>query len=485
VNSLSKDLQNEQKKIEKLAKSLGLDFFDTVFEMVNYKEMNQIAAYGGFPVRYPHWKFGMDYDSLSKSYEYGLSKIYELVINNDPCYAYLLEGNSFLDQKLVMAHVYGHCDFFKNNKWFSKTNRKMMDEMANHATRIRRYIDLYGLSKVENFIDTCLSLDNLIDRHAPYAEDKFELIKSKVDPVVTASETKKDYLENYIENFSPGGTNNFEAAKEYHAEKDVLKFLLNNAPLENWQQDILDILRDEAYYFAPQGMTKIMNEGWASYWHAKMMTEHICTDSEIVCFCDTHSGTMAMIPNGFNPYKIGIELFRDIERRWDRGQFGLDWLNCEDLKEKANWNTNAGLGRQKIFEVRRDFNDVMFVDNFLTEEFCVENKFFVYKFNKKTNAFEVDTKDFAAIKAKLLFQLTNFGQPIIQAVDSNFENRGELLLTHLFEGVELQPDYMNEALTRICQIWKRPVALATVLDKEPCLVVHNGKEVNIKKLKGM
>ena len=134
--------------------------------------MNQIAALGGFPVRYPHWRFGMEYDSISKGYEYGLSKIYELVINNDPCYAYLLEGNSFTDHKLVMAHVYGHCDFFKNNKWFSRTNRKMMDQMANHATRVRRYIDLHGIERVERFIDTCLSLENLIDRHSPYTEEK-------------------------------------------------------------------------------------------------------------------------------------------------------------------------------------------------------------------------------------------------------------------------------------------------------------------------
>jgi len=325
----------------------------------------------------------------------------------------------------------------------------------------------------------------LIDRHAPYSEDKVEIVKPGDEAAPQSPPLQKDYLENYIENFDPAGKNNFEPAKEYYAEKDILKFLLNNAPLENWQQDILDILRDEAYYFAPQGMTKIMNEGWASYWHAKMMTEHICSDAEIVCFCDTHSGTMAMSSNGFNPYKIGIELFRDIENRWDKGQFGLDWMTCDDLKEKANWDTKAGLGKQKMFEVRRDFNDVMFVDNFLTEEFCVENKFFVYKFNKKTSAFEVDTKDFAAIKAKLLFQLTNFGQPIIQAVDSNFENKGELLLTHLFEGIELQPDYMKETLTRVCQIWKRPVSLATVLDKEPCLVRFDGQEVNIKNLKSM
>lgn len=489
MNSLPKELRDEHKKIKALAKEKGLDFYETVFEMVTYKEMNQIAAMGGFPVRYPHWKFGMDYDSLAKSYEYGLSKIYELVINNDPCYAYLLEGNSFLEQKLVMAHVYGHCDFFKNNKWFSKTNRKMMDQMANHSTRIRRYIDRYGLDKVEDFIDCCLSLENLIDRHSPYTADKFDIVRDeKITTQSSVGIEKSEYLESYLDSMKGDrqiSNPSLPKGKEYHAEKDILKFLLANAPLEEWQQDVLNIVREEAYYFAPQGMTKIMNEGWASYWHAKMMTENLCNDSEIVCFCDTHSGTMAMNPQSFNPYKIGIELFRNIKKRWDKGQFGKDWNDCTDLVEKANWDLKTGQGQEKIFEVRRDYNDVMFIDNFLTEEFCVENKFFVYKYNQKEKVFEVDTKDFKAIKAKLLFQLTNFGQPLIQAVDSNFENRGELLLTHLFEGIELQPDYLNETLIRLQKIWARPVSLATVLDKTPSLVTYNGEKFDVKKLSSM
>ncbi len=491
MNTLSKELEKEQMRIKNLAKTLGLDFFETVFEMIDYKEMNQIAAYGGFPVRYPHWKFGMDYYSLSKSYEYGLSKIYELVINNDPCYAYLLEGNSFLDQKLVMAHVYGHCDFFKNNKWFSKTNRKMMDQMANHATRVRRYIDKYGLNKVEKFIDTCLSLDNLIDRHGPYIEEKAGLANNKIKPNKSVDAHKKEYLKDYTRNVSQESEGfltsplNSLDNNTYGVEKDILKFLISNAPLKEWEQDILSILRDESYYFVPQGMTKVMNEGWASYWHAKIMTEYICMDSEIVCFCDTHSGTMAMDPNGFNPYKIGIELFKDIEKRWDTGQFGLDWLECDNLAEKMNWNKNLGLGKEKIFEVRRDFNDVMFIDHFLTEEFCVKNKFFVYKYNEKTKTFKVDTKDFKSIKAKLLFQLTNLGQPSIQAVDSNFENKGELLLAHMFEGTELQPDYMNETLKRVQTLWKKPICLATVLDNSPSLVEYDGVEFNIQKLESV
>ena len=161
-------LVDEQRRIERWAREYGLDFFETVFEMLDYQRMNEVAAYGGFPVRYPHWRFGMEYERLAKGYTYGLSKIYEMVINNDPCYAYLLEGNSLVDQKMVMAHVYGHCDFFKNNYYFSKTNRKMIDGMANHAARTRRHVERQGIDKVESFIDVCLSLDNLIDPYSAY-----------------------------------------------------------------------------------------------------------------------------------------------------------------------------------------------------------------------------------------------------------------------------------------------------------------------------
>ena len=147
LRALPQELVDAQIKIEAIASELGLTFFQTVFEMIDYEQMNALAAYGGFPTRYPHYRFGMEYQHLAKSYEYGLHKIYEMVINNDPTYAYLLEGNTMMDQKLVMAHVYGHADFFMNNMYFSHTNRKMVDEMANHATRVRRYQERYGVER--------------------------------------------------------------------------------------------------------------------------------------------------------------------------------------------------------------------------------------------------------------------------------------------------------------------------------------------------
>ena len=140
---LPSHLEKIRVRVESYAREFGLDYYDTIFECVTYDEMNMVAAYGGFPTRYPHWKFGMEYEQLAKSYKYGFSKIYELVINNDPSYAYLMSSNADVDQKLVMAHVYGHVDFFKNNFAFAHTNRKMMDAMANHGTRIRRCIDKF------------------------------------------------------------------------------------------------------------------------------------------------------------------------------------------------------------------------------------------------------------------------------------------------------------------------------------------------------
>ena len=165
---LTAELRGLQEQIEGYARDYGLDFFDIVYEVLDWEEINEVASYGGYPVRYPHWRHGMQYLELSRSYAYGLSKIYEMVINNNPTYAYLLAANHLVDQKLVMAHVCGHGDFFKNNFSFAHTNRKMMDEMANHAARIQRYMQRHGEDDVERLLDRCLSIDNLIDYNAPH-----------------------------------------------------------------------------------------------------------------------------------------------------------------------------------------------------------------------------------------------------------------------------------------------------------------------------
>jgi stage V sporulation protein R len=485
---LGSELEEARIEIESLARGYGLDFFETVFEMCTYEEINMIASYGGFPTRYPHWRFGMDYLQMQTSYEYGLSKIYEMVINTDPSYAYLMDCNLMVDQKLVMAHVFGHVDFFKNNAWFAPTNRKMLDQMANHATRIRRLIDRHGHSEVEAFIDLCLSIDNLVD---PFAQQMVQLPAATEDEIEAAEVggelskiPAKTYMDRHInppEFLEQQRQKKREELKRMRCfpeqpERDVMGFLLKHASMPRWQIEILQIIRDEAMYFAPQGQTKIMNEGWATYWHTSMMTRNILTDAEVIDYCDHHSGTVAQQPGRLNPYKMGVELYRHIEQRWDKGQFGKDWLDCTDPRERKAWDTGAGLGKDKIFEVRKTHNDVTFLDTFLTAEFCREQGFFTTVYDRRAGEYVIDSREFKKVKKGLLQMIATRGSPRVFVVDGNHANRGELRLAHQHQGQDIQLDWAQITLRNLAALWGRPVHLETLVDDKPTLLSHDGSE---------
>jgi stage V sporulation protein R len=489
---LPANLAEIQVRMEGYARDYGLDFYPTIFELIDAEQLNAVAAYGGFPTRYPHWRFGMEYEQLSKGYTYGLQKIYELVINNNPCYAYLMRSNGLVDQKLVMAHVYGHCDFFKNNYWFSHTDRKMMDEMANHGNRVRRYMDRFGVEEVETFIDACLSVEDLIDIHLPCVKrtatlDRYDFdkgIDEVEEPQPPGRFASKDYMQPYVNPphllLAEAERLRKDAEKQTHFPvepvRDVMLFILDHAPLKPWQLDVLSIIRDEAYYFAPQAQTKIMNEGWASYWHSTIMTRQGLEPADLVCYCDHHSGTLASSPNKLNPYKLGIELFRDIEERWNKGQFGKQYDDCDNLAAKRDWNTDAGLGREKIFEVRKIHNDLTFIDEFLTLEFCRQYKLFSFGYNPSSDAYEIESREFPKVKQQLLFNLTNIGRPLIAVRDGNYKNRGELFLEHQFGGVELKIDYALDTLVALHRLWGRPVHIETSLDGTPTILSWDGTE---------
>jgi stage V sporulation protein R len=480
-------LHDIQMEIEHIARDHGLDFFPVSFEVLSYKQMNEVAAYGGFPTRYPHWRFGMDYEGLAKGYEYGLQKIYEMVINNNPAYAYLLEGNSIVDQKTVMAHVHAHVDFFKNNYFFSKTNRRMIDGMANHATRVRKHIERHGIEKIESFIDSCLSLENLIDPMSQFIVRRIPASRDREEPTEPGEVPKlrsKTYMDKFInppefvESQRKRQLQEKERVKRFPEEpqRDVLLFLVEHAPLEKWERDILEIVRAEAYYFAPQAQTKIMNEGWASYWHSKIMTEKALRASEIIDYAEANAGILATAPGQLNPYKLGVELFRHVEDRWNKGRFGKEWNEVEDMAAKKNWDRRLGLGRQKIFEVRKLYNDITFIDEFFTMEFCHEQKFYAFGFNERSGNWEIESREFKKVKDRLLFRLTNHGQPFIHVVDGNFENRGELLLRHRHEGVDLKVDHARDTLANLNRVWKRPVNVLTKIDGKGKLMRYDGRD---------
>src|SRR5258708_17465953 len=281
-------------------------------------------------------------------------------MNNNRSYACLVEGNSLVDQKLVMAHVYAHVDFFKNNYCFRQTdldtggrtvdpvkrptgydpNRRWIDKMANHGSRVRRAVARQGIGKVEEFIDHCSSLENLIDLHAAFTGRRPKRGAHDEEPKATEVPRlrSKDYIESFInpEEYLEAQRRKIEAesekAKKFpeHSDRDVLLFLLEHASLERWEHDVLEVTREEAYYFSPQWQTKIMNEGWATYWHSRLMTEKILDASEIIDYADHAAGVLATSGGRLNPYKLRVGPYRNIQESWGRGPFGKeveDWAD--------------------------------------------------------------------------------------------------------------------------------------------------------------
>lgn len=262
-------------------------------------------------------------------------------------------------------------------------------------------------------------------------------------------------------------------------EADVLLFLLEHAPLSNWQRDVLSIIREEAYYFLPQAQTKIMNEGWATYWHSRIMTEKVLNDGEIIDYADHHSGTVGGSRMRLNPYRLGLALFRDIEERWDKGRFGKEYEECEDVAVRDTWDLNLGLGEKKIFEVRRLYNDLTFVDTFLTDDFCRRHKLFVYAKEDSQHVWLIKTREFKKIKEAILGELTNLGRPLIKVLDGNFENRGELLLVHHHEERDLKWNFAQDTLANLHRLWRRPVHLETKKEGKGIRLSFDGKEHRI------
>jgi stage V sporulation protein R len=241
--------------------------------------------------------------------------------------------------------------------------------------------------------------------------------------------------------------------------------------LEHGRGEVHDITVESTHRYAAAGF---VNHN--SYWHSRLMTEKICDDGEIIEYAERNAGVMDTSSGRLNPYKLGVELYRHVEERWDKGQFGKEWEDCDDLEARRTWNRRTGLGRKKIFEVRSLYNDVTFIDEFLTPEFVAEQKLYAFGYNARNDRFEIETRKFEEVKEKLLFQITNAGQPFIYVEDANHGNRGELLLRHDHQGIDLRVDYAREVLKALVRVWRRPVEIHTKLENKPTLLRFDGKE---------
>ncbi|HVF57177.1 MAG TPA: SpoVR family protein [Pyrinomonadaceae bacterium] len=462
-----KDLEKALEQIWEIARRFGLDPFPTRFEIVPATVMYEIGSYA-LPGRYSHWTFGKAYHRMKTMYDFGLSKIYEVVINTDPSYGFLLETNSPIQNKLVMAHVLGHVDFFKNNAYFSRTNRRMVESVSTHAERMAGYEFKYGRKRVEQFLDAVLSVEEHIDPNFFIRRD--EPHRSKEELKLRAA---REPQPGRYDDLWGMGQKPPEAAPEPDIapgdrlpEKDLVFYIMRNSPsLEDWQRDVMAMVHEEMEYFVPQMQTKTMNEGWASFWHARIMRELDLSDTDHVEFADLHSGVVSPQKGQLNPYYLGYKIFEDIERRWD----------SPSKEERETLGRRGGEGRAKIFEVRELESDVSFLRNYLTEDLCEELDLFVYELVDEEE-WTVTEKRWERVRDQLVSNMTNFGHPYIVVADGDYNGNRELYLKHSYEGAELDGTYARKVLEYVHTLWGRPVHLETVVDDERLVLHFDGEE---------
>lgn len=453
-------------KISVKAREFGLDYYDMYFEICPAEIIYSFGAYG-MPTRFSHWTFGKAYHKMKTQYDYNLGRIYEMVINSNPCYAFLLEGNTPIQNKLVMAHVLGHSDFFKNNAYFKNTSSDMVETMAAAADRFRSYEFKYGRSRVEAFIDAAMALQEHIEPRfyiQPIKPQKPD--EEKKSCRSRQPETPYDDLWS-LDQEHKCECKNCDQHKKFPPtpEKDLMMFITQNSKeLEDWQRDIMSVIRKDMLYFWPQMETKIMNEGWATYWHLRIMREIDLDEAEAIEYAKMHSGIIQTSRTRVNPYTIGLKIFEDIEKRWDNPS--------EEEKEKYGRMGNEG--KQKIFEVRATENDISFLRNYLTKELIEDMDLYLYK--KVGYDWKIVEKDWEKVRDGMVKSLTNCGYPLIHVTDGDYNRRGELYLKHSYEGNELDVFYLEKTLPHVYTLWGRPVHLETVLEGKPVMFTYNGEK---------
>ena len=430
-----KDLEGWNNKIEEIAKSEGLDYYPQEYEIIGYNEMLSYEAYVGMPSKYPHWSYGKAYEKNKTLYSLNMTGLpYEMVINSNPCLAYLMKDNTLLLQILTMAHVYGHNDFFANNRMFVEgTNAKGALEMFKlDAEIIRGYINdpSIGYERVEKILDAAHAIRYQIPRVVGVKELSSEEIKESLMADYYSKKENRGILDENDE--IP-----FPDISKIPVEPcdDVLGFIIKYSSLEEWEKNILRIVKRETQYFMPQIETKIMNEGWASFWHYNILKELDLDDGLHFEFLKRHNDVVAPIVGGLNPYYIGFKVFQDIEKRF---------------------------GREKIFEVRKTERDSSFLRRYLTRELCEELNLFQYA--KKSFEYVVEeVPDEVGWRQIRDYLADTCGVASIPYIRVTNLNRRDLTLTleHFFDGRELEMSYAKETLKYVQDLWGRKVTLVT------------------------
>ncbi|MBP2652524.1 MAG: SpoVR family protein [Firmicutes bacterium] len=424
------NLEYWNRRIEELVKNSRLNCYPQEFEIVDYEDMLCYEAYVGMPSHYPHWSFGKAYERQKTFYHYNLVGLpYEMVINSNPCLAYLMRENSILLQVLTMAHVYGHNDFFKNNRLFKRDTRaELVVEMFKaHADRVREYIHdpSIGPAKVERILDAAHALRFQVSRHGELPlPTPTELTQETTQPVPP------------------------------RLKEDLLGFLAEKGGLTSWEQDLVNIVRVESLYFIPQIETKIMNEGWASYWHYKLLEELDLPQGMHLEFLQRHNLVVRPHERSINPYYIGFKMFESLAK-------------------------SPG-GRLGIMDIRVNERDQSFLRRYLTRELCEELHLFTYGV-QDDNVIIKDISDedgWKKVRDKFADSVGLGNVPIINPVAVE---KGTLQLEHVFDGRELELGYAKETLKHVVDLWGAKVELTTDIANYRQIISCNEDKVIIIK----
>lgn len=474
------DLSALEQSIEQMmgiAKGFGLDFYPMQFEVCPADVIYTFGAYG-MPTRFHHWSFGKAYHRLKMEYDFGLSRIYELVINSNPCYAFLLDNNTLLQNKTVCAHVLAHCDFFKNNETFSRTSRDMVERMASNAKRIRGYELEYGRERVESLLDAGLALQEHVDASstAKRERDKSRRHSQASKGRERRSEQKAttsvydDLWDIGIDKTAEDPSESVKSGAQLgYPQKDVMLFLIENSPiLDEWERDVLTLIRSEMLYFWPQLETKIMNEGWATYWHLRIMRELDMDEADTIDFAKMHSGVVLPSRTSINPYHIGLAIWEDIEKRWNNPS--------QEVRER--FHREAGKGRDQMFEVRETENDMSFLRNHLTKELVEDLD--LYLFQKVGSDWRVVENDWEKVRDQICQSRVNGGIPVLFVEDGDYNKNGEIYIRHAYEGVELDLRYLDKTMPYLYQLWGRNCHMQTVIEGREVLFTFDGKRTQRK-----
>ena len=460
-----RDLEEWDERIREKVEEFGLECHPQQFEICDHHQMLSNMAYSGVPSHYPHWSYGKAYEKQKTLYDYGVSGLpYEMVLNSNPVLAYLMRDNSLLLQILTIAHVYGHNDFFKNNYVFKTTRAEhTIDTFKAHGDRIRGHIEDPGIGRdnVERILDAAHAISlqchrNLAVRKRPNDEERSTLIEASMPPA--------DPFQRIHRRISPVEPNLNKIPPV--PDDDLLLFLRDHNPnLADWEKDILTIVYEEAQYFIPQIETKIMNEGWATFWHKRILDSLDLPENLHLEFIVRHNQVVRPFHLGLNPYHIGLAMWSDIFHH-SNGE------TAEEAPEPngAEWPKKM----DELFLARESDRDSSFLRRHLTEKLIRELNLFEYatKGDQRIVRTVADQQGWRVVKETLLKNVGMNSIPVIKVEDGDFGRNHTLYLVHEHEGRDLQLEYVEKTLAYIKQLWQGEVALETILSGKRYLYTY-------------